>query len=665
MNNNLTRIVAAVVDTRNLTLYKTDGSTIVIPQGDTRLRAIIEVVTPQLIRQGYADVGIDPASENSYAQFEQEGSGAVKFFRVAKAKLKNLFTPVVEVAVVITTPVPVMSIGVVPVIQPIMTDKEYTQAITDWALAVSAAKPDTSLPIGTGGLAPTGVIIHTPEPKLEQTLAAISEILQHAVPVSADHFHEDNVAKQGNVVEASGQTIKDHGDDDSHEDTIIAVVDNKIIPGMEKIKSQFARAAKLGSTVGVETFLQRLASVIEQRSHSVEDLLKFLERGDLPIADDGSILIYKVLKRSKDSRHADNVYVDCHTQKVQQFVGAYVCMDPSLVDHNRNEECSNGLHVARRGYISGFGGDVCVLAKLAPEDVITVPSYDANKMRVCGYHIIAELTSEQYGRVKNNQPITNTESGKALLANAMAGQHIGKTHEVRITGHKGSGVITKELNEVAPVVPATEPVAPQEALANPSGEMGAEPIDPKAVVKQVEKEQLSRKEQAARLYADHLKDLNGVTTALADLLAFKKQAKVGWDKLGIPDPTAGKKGPPPSIFKEKKTTPSLFPKPEDFKAKAKKTKPVKQVHDVDFGDEPADRTSGMDDGDASSVTKVVKATHGEGSPRERIAKLLAIGLTSVGVAQAILTIKKQSKKSWTTLGVDEIQAAMIIKLAAS
>ena len=54
---------------------------------------------------------------------------------------------------------------------------------------------------------------------------------------------------------------------------------------------------------------------------------------------------------------------------------------------------------------------------------------------------------------------------------------------------------------------------------------------------------------------------------------------------------------------------------------------------------------------------------GEGSFRERIQKLMAIGITSVGIAAAILDLKKKSKKSWSILGVTDTEAEQILKLA--
>lgn len=458
---------------------------------------------------------------------------------------------------------------------------------------------------------------------------AVNEILEHATPVARDDYHERDLDKQASITEEDGRTPNAHTPETAH-DTIIAVVDGKIIPGMEKIKSQFARAARLGSTTGVENFLRRLGSVIGERKHSVEDLLKFMERADLPIAEDGSIIIYKVLK-FKDE--ANSTYVDCHTKNVPQRVGSKVCMDVSLVDHNRNNECSNGLHVARRGYIGSFSGDVCVMAKLAPEDVIAVPQYDANKMRVCAYHIIFELTEEQYRVLRTNQPITNSEAGKILLGRALAGDHIGITEEVKITGQKGTGLVITPMKKMANQEPsalhpeieeAIVKVASKpkmaEALQDAAAEALDEKIDPKAVVQEV-KAQLSRKEQAKKLYdalTDHPAGSDEQQKALDELHAFKKAAKVGWDKLGLPDINGG----------------TISARPKTPVKEAKKVNP-----------QPEKKTTMK-------------------TPREQIAYLLPLFQAATGAAKKdfakdILKIKQGAKKSWDVLGVPSGEVSKI------
>lgn len=459
------KIVAAIVDTRQLTLYKDDAETIIILQGSAKLRPILELVTPQIVAKGYAEIDTDMLdTPTSYAEFEKK-SGIVRFFKVAKDKLASLFAPHVDEA----------AVGRVP---------------------------------ETTTIAPNQ--------------AAIEEILAHAQSVTAPGFNTQGLLQQGNIVEKDGHTNKQIREPETSH-TVVAHVAGKLIPGMERIESHFARAAKLGSPEGVERFLERLATVIDQRSHSVEDLLKFQERADMPIADDGSLIIFKVLRRERDH------YVDCHTGSVPQKVGSYVCMDISLVDRHRNNECSNGLHVARRGYIRNFSGDVCVIAKLAPEDVVTVPSYDANKMRVMGYHILHELSPEMYAKLNKNEPITDLDEGKVLLGQIIAGQHVGRLEEVRITAQRGGGIVVTPLEPVAPAAEPEMEVVGAEALSNPEAAEIDKPINPKEVAKTVAG--LSRKEQAQKLLKAYKKSRSKKNKDA--LFAFKKSVKLGWKALGI------------------------------------------------------------------------------------------------------------------------------------
>ena len=736
------RIIAAVVDTHRLTLYKEDGSTIFVQQGDPNLRRIVEQATPQLLQQGWADVQLEPPPENSYAHFEKESSGLVRFFKIAKSKLKELMTEPVPVVPPDTRPVVPMSIGQVPT--PVMATEFPSPALGEAPLpkgstfnaeAVAAAleavpKPDLviikpktmeDVPASlisaaadaieefdedeleryaeeqrakeakqdmSGVYASTTEVVVVPLDEavvtesleelvqLEQTADdkraadAVAEILSHAMPVTDPGFHEKMIGKQGAIAGESGYT-SDHLEEPDAPDTIIAVVGDKIIPGMEKIKSQFARAAKMGSTVGVEKFLQRIGAVIKDRAHSIDELLTFMERGDLPIADDGSILIYKVLNHHS-TEEGRKVYVDCHSGNVKQWEGAYVCMDPKMVDMNRRQECSVGLHVARRGYVRGFSGSVCVLGKLAPEDVIAVPHGEANKLRACGYHIIKELTPAQHQLLCNNLPISDDPAGKVLLADAIAGRHIRITHRVEIRGPKGADVITTEVAEAdAPVhqVPEAKPMEKVEALPNDQKVDLADPVDPvgvaKVVTEAVEK-QLSRKEQAKILY-DAL--AGGGQEALDAIHAFKKASKVSWEKLGLPEIN----GPVISL-REPKAKPKQLLKGKNYakkkakiekaqKAVAKKaakvespSKPVKEKKvEIQTADSPASITQEVKP-EKQPLTRTVNDVEldnpGGGSYRERIHKILAGGgITSIGQAQAVYKLKQQSRKSWDVLGV--------------
>lgn len=457
------RIVYVVIDTKQLTLYKEDGSKIYVPQGDSRVRTIIDQALP-LVNQGKV-AEIDLSVPGSYEEFEKQGSGLVRFFKVAKKKLASLFSEPVE-------PIIPGSFGKQPVLS-----------------------------------------------KADQ----ISEILAHAVPA------KNNITPE-----------------EAQENTVIAVVNDNIVCGVEQVHAHIEHAAKLGSTKGMEKFLERIAAVSKPRHHSVDDLLRFMERGDLPVADDGSIIAYKALEGI-----GGGIYVDLHTRKVKQRVGTEVRVDESLVDRNRSNECSNGLHIARRGYLNTFIGSHCFLVKVAPEDVVTVPHKDPNKVRVCAYHIIEKLTDEAYRTVLGNKPMTDCAESRTMLARAISGDHVGILERVHITKPLGEGLIVTMVNEdaVAPVTPIAE-VKNAVALDDPELKSSTV-VSPKTIAEEAKASQNQQKEQHMKSVAPaklSRKEVAGMLTtrlmgvettleertlAAIDLQAYKKQVKLGWDALGV------------------------------------------------------------------------------------------------------------------------------------
>ena len=271
--------------------------------------------------------------------------------------------------------------------------------------------------------------------------ATISEDGKAAImaAVMGTAMTEEEVAEHGQPV---GMT-----DEVGPDEVVVAVVENKdtgkkvVIPGVQAIKPLIDHAVLTNSAEAVQAFLSRCAKFIDKRQHSVDDLMRFLERGDLPLAEDGSIIAYKMLCNSGD----EGVFVDCHTRKIRQQVGSYVCVNENLVDLNRRNECSNGLHIARRGYLGIFDGDVCVLCKIDPEDVMVVPHDDPNKVRVKGYHILGVMSYEAMKLLKDNKPMTGEEDALEMVYQAIKGDHIDRIERVQINGQYGSNVEVTKL----------------------------------------------------------------------------------------------------------------------------------------------------------------------------------------------------------------------------
>jgi hypothetical protein len=598
------KVVAAVLTEDELTLYKPNGETVVLKQGDTRIRGIVDKIIPLINRYGFAEV--DDSETSTYVDLEKKTGGLMKFFRVAKDKVKHLFsTDEDRVAPVAAGTIP----GSQTTAAAVMQNAEQKQA------AKPVEEPRKAPKLGEG-------------------------LMTHARPMSKD----DSTLQDG--------------------ETIVAVVGGKAVPGMENLKGQVAHAQRTGQYKGLQRLIERMAAMQEKRGHSVEDLLRFLERGDLPIADDGSILAYKVLStRSKGSLYpeAPGTFFDCHSGKIPQRVGSRLVVDESLVDKNRRNECSNGLHIARRGYIREFPGDVLVLCKIEPEDVITVPHNDPNKVRVCAYHIIARISPEDHQKLRNNRPMTDSDAAQILLGKAIAGDHVGRLEEVRVTEPYGGGIQIKALAAIEPLRSKAEARSVEQPRAVALDDLKATGTDPKAVAAQaVAAKQVptpapvadkpkvqggsAREKRAQDLYEVMSKGttLEHRQTAAQQLLDFKKTAKVGWSKLGFDSD---------AVASEIKATLALVEAP-------KKPTPVpspKKIEPVKATPKPV----------APKAAAEVSAPRPSGRQEEakRLYNLMSNAKSLDGkrtAAQALKTFKSKAKVSWLALGLsgdvgDQIQ----------
>lgn len=246
-------------------------------------------------------------------------------------------------------------------------------------------------------------------------------------------------------------TVREHKVDVPAQ-TTVAVVNNVEIPGVEKLTKQIEYAAKTGNVEGLKNFMDRLSRIVDKRGHTVQELLRFIEQGDLPIADDGSIIAYKRLYKEQD------YFVDPHTRTVRQKIGSLVQMDVGHVDSNRRVLCSTGLHIGRRDYMGSFSGDTIMLCKIAPEDVIAVPINETSKMRVAAYHIVAQANAEAFSLLCRNRSIAEDPESAKLLANLIKGNHVGVVETVTVGNSASKSDPTRIVIEQTetPVVKAEE-----------------------------------------------------------------------------------------------------------------------------------------------------------------------------------------------------------------
>lgn len=74
-----------------------------------------------------------------------------------------------------------------------------------------------------------------------------------------------------------------HTDLNENEETIVAVVNDKVVPDVQNLHRHIRQSANLKDYKGFTKFLERLSTVIDKRRHSVEDLMKFMEKVTCPL----------------------------------------------------------------------------------------------------------------------------------------------------------------------------------------------------------------------------------------------------------------------------------------------------------------------------------------------------------------------------------------------
>lgn len=485
----LVTIVGISVDAQNAVLYLEDGSTVTIAQGDPRLPNIVETAKKQIPVDGSAVVDIaEPVKvRNEFKETEEGTGGLIKFFRVAKSFIKKFIDTEspekVDESVAHISP---LELGIKP--GQTILDIEEADDLT-YALEAQPAAVEAVVEAPVAEVTKPAEL--TNDQKIELATARMRELAGKGSTVDDPEFHKPIT--------------------DEDPDTIVAVntKTGSVIPHAHKLSSQMKAASKLKDFRGFVNFLNRLEPVLKDRGHSAEDLMKFIEYGDLPIADDGCIVIYKRLKQS------GNTFVDVHSGRIKQNVGSYVFMKPGLVDPNRRQDCSNGLHVASLGYLSSFSGNVTVMAKVRPEDVFAVPEYSRTKMRVCGYHILAVLPESLRNHVNSGGSISSIPEGKELLNKVLRGAHVGITELVEVGGHNGTKVTYTKVEN-------TETAKAEEVKVDLV----------KETLEQSDLSEAAPTEKAAPVLAE---DLSTAQKFAEELLSAKQKAKKGWAKLGISD----------------------------------------------------------------------------------------------------------------------------------
>jgi hypothetical protein len=141
-----------------------------------------------------------------------------------------------------------------------------------------------------------------------------------------------------------------------------------------------------------------LAKIMNNPSRrAIHELYKFLSNENLGITDSGTFMAYKAVRGDWTDKYSGNY--DNH-------IGNTLEMPRNSVDDDCNVGCSYGFHVGSLKYVDGFkgAGDHVVIVEVDPADVVSVPTEDCGKVRVCRYKVVGEYTGPLPSYVHTEEP---------------------------------------------------------------------------------------------------------------------------------------------------------------------------------------------------------------------------------------------------------------------
>lgn len=303
------------------------------------------------------------------------------------------------------------------------------------------------------------------------------------------------------------------------DETVVAAVkhtldeDEVFIENIEKMEKQIKYAISNNNTQGIENLLKRLSKVKDEKA--VQECIKFLEKADLPIANNGDIIAYKAVSTGPFK----GVFVDSYTRTIRQKIGSIVTIDPNLIDPNKERCCSTGLHIASRNYMKDYVQDHCLLVAVRPEDIKVVPIDDSTKVRVSAYTVLDIFSSEEYSTILSNASLTELTSTITKISRAVENKYPDPIEEVFITKDE---VLYTDIRNKQKKTEAEEPTK----IVTPVTES-------EKFTKDEYKKLMSNSSVKAKIA--YFNDLPRLLTPLeiADLRAIKRKMKSSDNRLGI------------------------------------------------------------------------------------------------------------------------------------
>ena len=118
---------------------------------------------------------------------------------------------------------------------------------------------------------------------------------------------------------------------------------------------------------------------------AVHEIYDYCKAMDFEITDDGCFLAYKKVRKDIGSIFDKG--------KTKHKIGEYT--EVKMYDTERTNVCSKGLHFCSKSYLQYYPGEVIIIVKVNPMDVVSIPvDYNFAKGRCRKYFVVGILGDE-------------------------------------------------------------------------------------------------------------------------------------------------------------------------------------------------------------------------------------------------------------------------------
>ena len=140
---------------------------------------------------------------------------------------------------------------------------------------------------------------------------------------------------------------------------------------------------------------------------AVHEIYDYCKAMDFEITDDGCFLAYKKVRKDLGSIFDKG--------KTKHKIGEYT--EVKMYDTERTNVCSKGLHFCSKSYLQYYPGEVIIIVKVNPMDVVSIPvDYNFAKGR-CRKYLVVGILGDENKTLKDVDESTLDKSVGTILRN--------------------------------------------------------------------------------------------------------------------------------------------------------------------------------------------------------------------------------------------------------